>query len=414
MMNKLKAEYEIAVVGAGVVGSVAALLLAKAGYNILILDLAAEPEAKYLVNNNLEQINTLLPPDLRMSAITLKSEEILAELGIWPEVLKRSGTMQQTHVWEEDGPGSITFDSLAIGSTHLSTIVENNYLQELLTHQLKLNSNITLVRPCKVLEIKQKQYQVNNQNKSFDIITEQQTFKVNLIIGADGARSWVRDYFDFVCEEQNYNHYALVANVYTEKPHKNTAYQHFRKEGPLAFLPWAEPHCCSIVWSQSKDKAEFFNSCSPEDFHQGLEKAFNSTLGKITDSSKRVIFPLTMRHAEKYYKTGVVLLGDAAHTIHPLAGQGMNLGIYDAFSLAETLSHAKEKNQNYASDVVLLKYQLKRRGHNEQMIQAMQAFKDIYSTDKKSVKLIRSVGMNLVNNLSLLKNPAMRFAAGFY
>jgi 2-octaprenylphenol hydroxylase len=399
-------DYDIAIVGAGLVGSIQALLLAQQGFNILLLDVFAEPQQKYL--NADHSMNLHLPPDLRMSAITLKSEDILTELGVWDLIKLRSGVMQKTEAWEEQGSAEIIFDSLRIGKNHLSTIVENNLLHELINAQLKSTKNVVIKRPCTILDI---QHKANNLH---DILTQDNNYSVKLIIGADGANSWVRKYFNFDCTVKDYNHTALVTNIYTEKPHDNIAYQKFLKTGPLAFLPWMHPYCSSIVWSQNKEQADYWQNCSEIEFHKGLEEHCNTRLGKITASLSRVSYPLIMRHVKQYYKSGVVLIGDAAHTIHPLAGQGLNLGIYDAYELTNILIMAKQRNYNINHDQILHKYQLKRRGHNQQMLNTMQFFKDIYASDYQSINLIRSIGINALNNIDFIKKKIMNFAAGQY
>lgn len=404
-------KYDVAIVGAGLVGSIQALLLAQNDFNVLLLDLYPEPSFKYFTDNHSNAgLNLDLKPDLRMSAITLKSQEILESIGAWEGIKSRRGLMEKTYVWEEEGPGDIYFDSLSIGKNYLSSIVENNLLLENITLKIKNNKNITVVRPCKIQNIN---FANNVSEVTLYIVDTLQKFYVNLVIGADGANSWVRDYYNYNLEINSYNHTALVTNIYTKNPHNNIAHQKFLKEGVLAFLPWYDKNCCSIVWSQSKESAEFYQNCDIDEFNAKLEKIFNNKLGKIINTDKRVIFPLIKRHVDQYYKIGSVLIGDAAHTIHPLAGQGLNLGIYDAYELSLILSQAKQKNYNIASDYILKKYQLKRRGHNQQMLDLMDLFKYIYSHDSKAIGLIRNLGVNLSNNIGLIKKQMARYAAGY-
>lgn len=399
----MKVQYDVAIIGAGLVGSVQALLLANNGFKVLLLDLFPESDRRYLGRDN--KINLDLEPDLRMSALTLKSEDILSQLEVWEQVKSRSGLMQQTHVWEQSGPGEISFDSLSIGSTHLSTIVENDFLLELVTNKIIHNSNITLHRPCRIKNI----YYHNNYS---EINLEEICCTVKLVIGADGANSWVRNYFNYGCETDSYEHSALVTNVYTEKPHNNIAYQCFLQDGPLAFLPWQDTNCCSIVWSQSHEQAKSRIEYSEQEFKQELNKICSHQLGKVVKISKRASFPLIMRHVSEYYKEGSVLIGDAAHTIHPLAGQGLNLGIYDAYALAKVLISAKQKQFNISSDAILKKYQLQRRGHNQQMINLMSFFKNIYGSDNMTINVVRNLGSNLLDNFGFAKRQIAQYAAG--
>ena len=401
-------DYDVAIIGAGLVGSIQALMLAKQNFNVLLLDVTTQSVVKYLSSD--DKVNMLLPPDLRMSAITLKNQRLLHELDIWTALEARFGLMQQAHIWDDNGPGEITFDSLKIGENNLAAIVENNLLLEIITNKIEKNTNISVLRPCQIKAIDKL------PNNKSEIILEHNNrvsnYAVSLIVGADGAQSWVRNYFKFSIEQADYNHTALVTNIYTEKPHHNIAYQVFLSEGPLALLPWYERNCCSIVWSQSKAQAEYLQQCNTETFLYELSRNTNYKLGNIIDCQQRVTFPLKMLHVREYYKKGVVLIGDAAHSIHPLAGQGLNLGIYDAYELTQTLAWAQRKNYSISHDSVLKKFQLRRKGHNQQVIDLMSAFKNIYSSDAQLPSLIRNLGMNVLDNTSFIKKRIMLYAAG--
>lgn len=402
-------KYDVAIIGAGLVGSITALLLAKYDFNVLLLDAGSGVSNKYF--NECGKFNQDVPPDIRMSAITLRSREILDQFGIFSAAENRFGIMKKVKAWEESGASEINLDCLLIGKQYLSNIVENNLLLEIIHNKIKALSNITRINSCKISDI----YNVANQNSnSSEIETDKGNFIVSLVVGADGANSFVRKYFEYNVDTENYNHTALVANVYTEKSHNNTAYQCFFKEGPLAFLPWQDSYCSSIVWSQSQQSAEYWTNCSEKEFLAELGEKFNYKLGKVIKTGQRACFPLIRRHAENYFKSGSVLIGDAAHTIHPLAGQGLNLGIYDAYELAEVLVWAKNKNYHINADYVLNKYQLKRKGHNQQVMTMMGLFKDIYSSDSKAIGMVRNLGVNLLDNISFLKKQMARYAAGFY
>lgn len=411
----IKNKYDIAIVGSGLVGSIAALLLAQYDFKILLLDAAPKFEKKFSnLSKPMEQ-----PPGLRMSAITLKSQEILEELNIWQKISTRRGLMQKVQAWEEQGPSDIILDSILIGQNHLATIIENNYLLEIINNEIKNIDNITVIRPCSIKNIFLNKKNVNNITSEIelDINGNLNTFLASLIIGSDGANSWLRNYFKFDCEVESYEHYALVTNIFTEKKHNNTAYQKFLKQGPVALLPWAQDDCCSIVWSQDENQAKKMQACSEEEFNRSLEQVVDSKLGKVLKSDQRVVFPLIKRHVKNYYKDNTVLVGDAAHTIHPLAGQGLNLGIYDVYELSKILGDAKRKNKEINNSALLNKYELTRKGHNQQMLNLMGLFKELYNQqnqDSRPISLLRNIGVTLVNNFSFIKKQMTRFAAGYY
>ncbi len=408
-------KYDVVIVGAGLVGSICALLLARSNFKILLLD-SNPPLLKQFGPDEM----SILKPELRMSAITLKSQDILEEINVWQSLQCRLGLMQKVVAWEEQGTAEIILDCQLIGKTRLATIIENNYLLQVVNTKVKESENIFVLRPCKInniftnkntnvseIEVIDAQFSVDNKIRFF----------ADLIVGADGASSWIRDYFNFDIQTENYNHTALVTNVRTLKNHNNIAYQKFLREGPLAFLPWAKPNICSIVWSQSEHQARLMQNCSEAEFSLALEKAIDGKLGKIVELDKRITFPLVSRHVNNYYKSGVVLVGDAAHTIHPLAGQGLNLGIYDAYELSKIVETAKKNNKSINSDSTLNKYQLVRKGHNQQLLNLMSILKEVYNYDNqnnKPISLLRNLGVTLTNNISFIKKQITRFAAGYY
>ncbi len=403
-------QYDVIVVGSGLVGSIQGLLLAEAGFTVLLLDSQPKAQLKYLGDQDLNN----LPPSLRMSLLTLRSTEILAQFGIDKGLDKRSGLVDKMHIWDANGPGEMNFDSLSIGKNCLGKLVENDFLQELLDQKIYLHQNIKVIRSCKISSI----VKLVNHTEINLFLSNQEAgiYTCNLLIGADGANSWLRDYFNFACDTEPYNHSALVTNVYTKQVTDSTAYQLFLPTGPIAFLPWMnwqDKHTFSIVWSQPEQDAEHWQDCDKQLFIDKLN-ALTANKFNLIDCDTRVSFPLIKRHVGQYYNNGCVLIGDAAHTIHPLAGQGLNLGIYDAEVLAQTLIFARDKKYKLDSEFVLKKYDLARRGHNQLILNLMSFFKNIYSSDHTSVKLFRNLGMNLIDNVGLLKKKIARQAAGYF
>jgi len=238
------------------------------------------------------------------------------------------------------------------------------------------------------------------------------------VVAADGGNSPIRKLANIDTKEWDYDHTAVVTTVKTELPHGARALQRFMSTGPLAFLPLSprqdssDQQYCSIVWSCLPELAESLMQLSDTDFNESLEQAIESKLGKIESSAKRFAVPLRQRHGKKYSQSNVVLVGDAAHTIHPLAGQGVNLGLLDVAALAEELSQGLASGRAVFDPVVLGRYERKRRGHNIATMWAMEGFKRLFAEQALPVRWLRNVGLRGVNNLPLLKNQIARKAMG--
>ena len=251
------------------------------------------------------------------------------------------------------------------------------------------------------------------------LITDKGQQKIaKLVIAADGANSKIRELAKFPTREWDYNHNAIVTTAKTELAHQHTALQRFIDTGPLAFLPLAaEPNdsiqnYCSVVWTAIPKHAEYLMQLSDNDFCTELTKAIEGRLGNIEWCDKRLTFPLRQRHSVDYVKNNVVLIGDAAHSIHPLAGQGVNLGFLDAAVLARELHHGIEVGRELADPSVLGRYQRKRKGHNLEMMWLMEGFKHLFAEQALPIRWLRNIGMSGVDNISVVKNNLARRAMG--
>ena len=239
------------------------------------------------------------------------------------------------------------------------------------------------------------------------------TLTAELVVGADGAQSPLREWAEIETHGWDYQQSAVVCTVTTEHSHQQTAWQRFLPEGPLAFLPLSDPHQCSIVWSNSTEEAELLCQLDDDIFKDTLGKAFESTLGEIQEVSKRAKFPLKLRHADHYVESGFALVGDAAHTIHPLAGQGVNIGFLDAATLAEVVLEAHGKGRKIGNLHTLNKYQRRRKGDNLVMQMTMDAFKRVFGSELEPVRWARRFGLQTVNKSALLRKLFMRQASGY-
>lgn len=362
---------DVVVAGAGITGSACALALAKnPALNILLIDQKAITEDRSQDNP-------------RVSAITLSSANFLQQLDVWDEVKNQPlGSFQKMHVWDAVEKGKITFDCLEICRDTLGYIVEDRIIRRALLQKVQEKKNIQVYAPFKL---------------------ENEYPPCKLLIGADGANSWVRKQAGIEIKEKDYNHTAVTAMIETEKPHQHTAWQCFLPAGTLAFLPLANPCQSSMVWSTQPEHANELLHMSAEKFSNELNVVFENKLGHSQLISSRAAFPLCMRHAKKYIQPGLALIGDAAHTLHPLAGLGVNLGLQDTACLTKIILNAINKQRDYSSLNILRRYERERKSENTIMIETIGLLKTLFMSDNKLMQSLRSAGLNLIDKTYFLK-----------
>jgi 2-polyprenylphenol 6-hydroxylase len=328
-------------------------------------------------------------------------------LGVWPDISHlRISPYTHMHVWDSEGDGAITFSAAQTDLPQLGHIIENNVLCYTLAERLQTQENVTLYWQQPLQTLSSSDTEVTLQT------TTGETFVSRCLIGADGALSKVREQNAMPIREWDYQHQAIVATVQTALAHEKTAYQRFMPKGPLALLPLADPHLCSIVWSTETEHAQTLLALSDAEFNAEITQAFDHHLSDITVQSERWSFPLRMRHANNYCKDRIVLIGDAAHTIHPLAGQGANLGLADAEALAEALLAAHARERDIGSQATLRRYERSRKGANWQMVAGMEALKQLFATTQPLVKIARNKGLTWVDQSDFVKQLFMHKAAG--
>jgi 2-octaprenylphenol hydroxylase len=240
----------------------------------------------------------------------------------------------------------------------------------------------------------------------------EKTIKTKLLIAADGAGSRVRTHAKFELSDYDYEHTAIVATVTTEQPHQYTARQRFLPTGPLAFLPLDDPHHCSMVWSAEHAYAKKLLSFDDQSFCEILRAEFANKLGDMIAITSRHSFPLRMRHVKNYVRSRLALVGDAAHTIHPMAGQGVNLGLLDAVALAEVVIDAHKKNRDFASLATLRRYERWRKSDTLAMLALVESLKRLFSSHQKPVQSIRNLGLTLTNHSAFVKKKLIQYATG--
>jgi len=381
---------DIIIIGAGMVGASAALALAKQGHKIAIIEYGQEQ------NFDLSQ-----DYGLRVSAISPSSEKLLASLGIWPLIQShRACAYHKMTVWDEGSNGCLNFDAATQATRHLGHIIENNLLTFALHQQLKHHELIDAYWQNSVKNIDNQLDGVSIELNSNNII------HAKLLIAADGKFSTTRQLLNIQTVSNSYEQRAIVANVSTELSHKNTAWQRFLSTGPLAFLP-LDNQQSSIVWSCSNERAEVLMALDDEDFCHQLSDAFDAKLGAVTSISQRASFPLSWQYSERSVINRCVLMGDAAHSIHPLAGQGVNLGFSDVQLLSQLLSKTALQNPHK----LLRKYERQRKHDSSIALHGMTGINALFGSKNQLVTQCRGFGMNVINQQAGLRRTIIQSAA---
>ncbi|EFM9942153.1 FAD-dependent 2-octaprenylphenol hydroxylase [Escherichia coli] len=387
---------DVAIVGGGMVGLAVACGLQGSGLRVAVLEQRVP-----------EPLAADAPPQLRVSAINAASEKLLTRLGVWQDILsRRASCYHGMEVWDKDSFGHISFDDQSMGYSHLGHIVENSVIHYALWNKAQQSSDITLLAPAELQQV------AWGENETFLTLKDGSMLTARLVIGADGANSWLRNKADIPLTFWDYQHHALVATIRTEEPHDAVARQVFHGEGILAFLPLSDPHLCSIVWSLSPEEAQRMQQASEDEFNRALNIAFDNRLGLCKVESARQVFPLTGRYARQFAAHRLVLVGDAAHTIHPLAGQGVNLGFMDAAELIAELKRLHRQGKDIGQYIYLRRYERSRKHSAALMLASMQGFRDLFSGTNPAKKLLRDIGLKLADTLPGVKPQLIRQAMG--
>ncbi len=391
---------DLIIVGAGMVGSTLALALKDSGLNILLLDGGALEVTPF-------DPQTAFEP--RVSALSMASQRILERVGAWDGVLtRRASPYAEMQVWDGSGTGNIHFSAASVHAGLLGHIVENRVIQDALLEQL-LASGVQVLSNARLEALRRSPegWQLT--------LADGRELQTALLVAADGANSAVRRLAGCATREWDYLHHAIVTSVRCSEPHQLTAWQRFTDDGPLAFLPLqrdGDQHWCSIVWSCTPEHAEQLMALDATAFAVELGRAFEQRLGQVLEVDPRMCIPLRQRHAKRYIEEGLALIGDAAHTIHPLAGQGVNLGFLDAAVLAEVLLHAMQRGERLADQRVLSRFERRRMPHNLAMMAAMESFERLFQATPPPLRWLRNAGLSLVNGLPEAKALFVRQALG--
>jgi len=390
----MKNEFDVIIVGGGLVGLSLAAALGKDDFSVAVLE-ARQPVIDWPAGS----------VDLRVYAITRESQKLFELTGAWSAMLPKAGPFRDMRVWDAGGNGDIHFSSADLGEPYLGHILEARVIEKALLDVLDEIHCVQRFCPASVTAFNELE---DGQQVELE---DGRMLSAGLLVGADGKHSRVRDHAGIHARVSDYGQQALVAVVTTERSHEETAWQRFLPTGPLAFLPLADGRS-SIVWSASSERAEQLLKLDATDFCAELGLAFDRRLGKITACGERVLFPLQRQYAEHYVAAHIALVGDASHVIHPLAGQGVNLGLKDVRELADTLREARGRNRGIGSLSVLRRYERARKGDNMAMMLAMDGFKYLFGSPVAPLRWARNLGLNLVDAAQPLKNQIMRSAMG--
>ncbi|MDX8393001.1 MAG: UbiH/UbiF/VisC/COQ6 family ubiquinone biosynthesis hydroxylase [Mariprofundales bacterium] len=383
---------DIIIIGGGMVGLGLACALRNTDVRITILEKAwTAPRLS-------------MGHDMRVSAIVQGTKQALQGIGVWQHV-RRQCPIMGMQIWDNQQTGGIRFAASEIDQDMLGAIVENSVLHTAMQEALLDFPNITMQIGCAVQSI-----QTNAENVCVNL-KDNKKISASLLVGADGANSFVRQQLNIKSFERDYKQAAIVATVRTLSPHRNQAYQRFLATGPLAFLPLNDD-LCSIVWSAYNDESQRLMALDNQAFIAELNLKFGPVLGGIANCGERGLFPLKARLSKHMVRSRLALIGDAAHVIHPLAGLGVNLGLRDALCLAREIDDARNFDEDIGGIDVLRRLIPVRMPDNLATMASMELLHRVFSNDLPILAKIRSHGMTIASNIHPLKSMLMRAATG--
>ncbi|WP_027965702.1 FAD-dependent monooxygenase [Halomonas halocynthiae] len=401
---------EVVVVGGGMVGAGLACLLGIEGIRVLLLDARDTELDSQAVGRG--------KPAVRVSALSPVSQCLLEWLGVWKTIIARRATPYDAmQVWDAAGSGEVNFIGDQAGLPVLGHIVENDVVVAALETRLAELPNVQQRFGVRVsgLESQRVRYG-DDETDGYQLVLENgETITAPLIVAADGARSALRDMAGIGYQSQDTGHVAVVTTVRNERVHGGVARQAFVDGSPLAFLPLTvdgDSRYSSIVWSTTPAHAKQLQALPAEELGRALAAGIDHRLGETQAVDRAYGLPLTQRHADQYHLPGLVLVGDAAHSIHPLAGQGVNLGLMDAAVLAEEWLLARKRGLPAGHPLSLARYARRRRGDNASMLKLMESFWRLFGAEHPALTLMRNMGMSGIDRLGLVKRLLLQQASG--
>lgn len=390
-----RGELDAIVVGGGAIGAALALGLARDGFDIALVEARAP-----------KPWNPSDDVDLRVVALASDARLLFENLGVWAAIAgARIGPYRRMRVWDALAPGELAFDAAENGEAALGWIVENGLVQHALWSALGAEPRARVLCPAEVAGVD------SDDEGVAATLADGTRLRARVLVAADGAESPLRKALGIDCDDRDYAQRAVVANVATARPHEETAWQRFLPGGPLAFLPLADGRS-SIVWSLPGAEAARVLALDDAAFRAELGAAFDFRLGEIVSSTPRAAFPLRLRLAKRYVAGRSVLAGDAAHVVHPLAGQGMNLGFRDVACLRRVLRDARDRGGDFGAPHVLRRYERERRSENALAAHGLDAIERLFGATDPLTPTLRGAGLALVDRLAPVKHVFAAIAAG--
>ena len=408
----MSSAFDVVIVGAGMVGATIACGLARSNLKVAVID--PQPPQAFEAD---------APPHIRVSAISFASEQVLKHVGAWGLIAqKRLCPYRRLAVNELPATSGLAarlpdishwarteFDAQAIGQSHLGHIIENDIVHLALHEQMQNLPSLTVFCPDEIVDM-----QLEAESKQL-VLAKNGQISARLVIGAEGANSLVRVKAGIGQSREQYTQQAFVCTVSYQGEQQDITWQSFTPHGPIAFLPLPDvdgTHYASLVWYDSSESITRLKALPEADLRDYFQSHYPADLPPLVSIVERASFPLFRSHAFDYIKPGIALAGDAAHTINPLAGQGVNLGLMDAAVLIEVLIQANMKNEDIASETVLQRYQQARKKENQLMMATMDAFYYGFSNNILPLRIVRNIGLGLANRAGIAKHKVMRYAIG--
>ncbi len=388
-------DYDVVVIGGGMVGSAAACLFGNGGLRVALIE--AGPPAAAIVDDKV---------DLRVSALSRASQRLLERVGAWQRIGQAYVcAFRAMHVWDAQAPpnsaDALHFEAAEIGEPDIGHIVENRRIVAALHAQAAAQPGVELFAPASARRIE------NTSDRATLTFDDGRVLHAKLVVAADGAGSRTREQAGIETTGWSYEQHGLVTHIATSEPHRETAYQRFLPSGPIALLPLYDGRC-SVVWSTTPAQAQRLLELDNDDFHRELCDATDGVLGLVVGSDRRAAFPLRLLHANRYVQPRLALVGDAAHTVHPLAGQGVNLGFADVRHLHDAVSAQSDKGDLPG----LRRYERQAKSDNLFMMGSLDALHRLFTDETPVVARLRSAGLALVNRMTPVKRVLIRRAMG--